>query len=50
MGTDKPVLDGGKAFLERPETRRCLRQLSCMKEPGMGNDRRNACRGRGKRV
>ena len=30
---------GGKALVERVETRHGLRQLSCMKELGMGNDR-----------
>ncbi|MBO7375841.1 MAG: DUF362 domain-containing protein [Clostridia bacterium] len=30
---------GGKALIERVETRHGLRQLSCMKELGMGNDR-----------
>ena len=30
---------GGKALIERVETRHGLRQLSYMKELGMGNDR-----------
>ncbi|MBQ6119440.1 MAG: hypothetical protein IJK98_09425, partial [Clostridia bacterium] len=30
---------GGKAMIERVETRHGLRQLSYMKELGMGNDR-----------
>ena len=31
--------DGGKAMIERVETRHGLRQLSYMKELGMGNDK-----------